>query len=224
MLVATTRYLGALTVLSEEDMRAPSLLPGWSRGHVVTHLARNADALCNLVAWAETGVETPMYRSQEHRDHDIDSGAGRCAEDLREDARISAGRFVGALNELDARHQDALVSRTSAAEPFPVRDIARMRRTEVEVHHADLEIGYTAADWPRDFTEMVIGLVQDDRAEGPSMVLSSTDTAGLWKCGTGPGPEITATKAELAWWLLGRGVGTGLSSSAGVLPELGRWR
>ena len=59
MVVATTRYLGALTVLTDEDMRAPSLLPRWSRGHVVTHLARNADALCNLVHWAESGVETP---------------------------------------------------------------------------------------------------------------------------------------------------------------------
>ncbi len=224
MVVATTRYLGALTVLDDDDVRAPSLLPDWSRGHVITHLARNADALCNLVHWAETGVETPMYPSQEQRDRDIHSGAVRSADDLRADASASAGRFLQAINELDVRHEDVPVARTSGAETFPVRDVARMRRTEVEIHHADLGIGYSPADWPLEFTELMITRLQDDRADGPSMVLSSTDTDGLWKFGSGPGPEITGTKADLAWWLLGRGDGSGLVSSTGELPRLTRWR
>ena len=49
-------------------MAGPSLLPGWSRGHVLTHLARNADGAVNLLTWARTGVETPQYVSQEQRE------------------------------------------------------------------------------------------------------------------------------------------------------------
>ncbi|HET9858195.1 MAG TPA: maleylpyruvate isomerase N-terminal domain-containing protein [Nocardioidaceae bacterium] len=75
-------------------MRAPSLLPGWSRGHVVTHVARNADGLRNLLVWARTGVETPQYPSWEQRNRDIDSGAGRPHAALLADSRASAERFL----------------------------------------------------------------------------------------------------------------------------------
>jgi maleylpyruvate isomerase len=58
------RFLdGALDRLAGVDLDGPSLLPGWSRRTVIAHVARNADALCNLLTWARTGVETPMYAS-----------------------------------------------------------------------------------------------------------------------------------------------------------------
>ncbi len=205
-------------------MRAPSLLPGWTRAHVVTHVARNADALRNLVDWATTGKPSPMYQSPEQREADIDSGAVRSSEALREDAVRSSEQWASAAELLTPGLWDTLVSRTLESEPFRVRAVPLLRRIEVEVHHADLGAGYTAAGWPEDFTDMLIGRVQDDRADGPSMVLSSTDSPGLWKFGRGQGPEITGTKAGLAWWLIGRGDGSGLVSSAGVLPELTRWR
>jgi hypothetical protein len=56
------------------------------------------------------------------------------------------------------------------------------------------------------------------------MVLSSTDVDGLWKFGDGQGPEIEGSVGDLAWWLVGRGGGRGLTCSAGELPVLGRWR
>ena len=59
---------------------------------------------------------------------------------------------------------------------------------------------------------------------GPSMVLSSTDSEGLWKLGRGSGPEIHGAVGDLAWWLVGRGGGRGLTCSSGDLPVLGRWR
>ncbi|MGH3331425.1 MAG: maleylpyruvate isomerase family mycothiol-dependent enzyme [Nocardioidaceae bacterium] len=225
MVVATTRYLGALTELTDEDMRRPSLLPGWSRGHVVTHLARNADGLCNLLHWAESGVENPMYASREKRDADIEAGAGRSAHDLRVDASASAGRFLQSINELDVRHEDTPVSRTLGGETFPARDVALIRRIEVEVHHADLDLGFSHRDWDPDFAHALIDRAQEDRADGPAMVIRSADTEGLWKYGVqGQGPEITGKATDLAWWLLGRGDGGGLVTDADVLPDLGAWR
>ena len=46
---ATTRLLATATAISDTQAREPSLLPGWSRGHVLTHIARNADGLGNLL-------------------------------------------------------------------------------------------------------------------------------------------------------------------------------
>ena len=225
VVVATTRYLGALSDLTDEDMRAPSLLPGWSRGHVVTHLSRNADALGNLLHGAESGVERYMYESADQREADIEAGSGRSAHDLRVDASASAGRFVQAINELDVRHQDVPVAKMPGGPAFPAREVAVHRLVEVQVHHADLGIGFTAADWEPGFADLVLSRVVDDRADGPAMVLRSSDTGGLWKYGVpGQGPEIVGRSCDLAWWVLGRGSGEGLSSDSGVLPDLGPWR
>ncbi len=225
MVVASTRYLGALSDLTDDDMRAPSLLPGWTRGHVVTHLARNADAFCNLLHWAETGVERYMYESRERRDADIEEGSGRSAHELRVDASASAGRLVQALNELDVRHEDSLVARAPGTPTFPAREIATHRLVELEVHHADLGLAYGHRDWDPGFADLLLGRVMEDRADGPSMVLRSTDTGQVWRYGVpGQGPTVEGTACDLAWWVLGRGDGTGLTSDADVLPVLGSWR
>lgn len=222
--LATTRYLQALTVLTDEDVRQPSELPGWSRGHVITHLARNADAMVNVLHWAQTGHERPMYASDDDRAAAVEAGAGRTADELREDAAASWGRLLQAANELHSTHLDETVCRTPGSPGFPVRKVGGMRRTEVEVHHADLRLGYSAKDWPDDLAVFLVTRRQNELADGPSMVLRSTDLDEVWKFGQGQGPEVDGTAADLAWWLIGRGDGGGLVSSSGELPALPRWR
>ena len=57
--LATQRLLDAARVLPESELRAPSLLPGWSRAHVLAHVARNADAMRSLL----TGARIQQHRS-----------------------------------------------------------------------------------------------------------------------------------------------------------------
>lgn len=225
MVTASTRYLGALSDVDDDDVRAPSRLPGWTRGHVITHLARNADALGNLLHWAETGVEKYMYDTPEQRDREIEDGAGRSAHDLRVDSAAAAGRFLQAINELDVRHQDAPVTWAPGQPTFPAREVATIRWVELEVHHADLGLGYTHEQWDPSFADVLLDRVVDDRADGPAMVLRSTDTGGLWRYGVqGQGPNVEGRACDLAWWVAGRGDGDGLTSDADRLPALGRWR
>lgn len=221
---ATSRYLEALTLLDDEAMRAPSLLPGWSRGHVVTHLARNADGMVAMLTGVFDGSPRPMYTSQEQRNSDIDSGAGRSAADLREEAGRTAPAVLEAAGRLAADQWDSPVRRTSDAEPFPARAVPAARLLELEVHHADLGIGYTWESWDAEFSDGVVTRIQGERSQEPSAVLRSTDTGRLWKIGPGEGPEVAGPAGALAWWLLGRGDGAGLVSSAGMVPALGRWR
>src|SRR3954471_3673737 len=58
---AHQRLLATLDGLSDEQARSPSLLPNWSVGHVVTHLARNADSFVRLLSAAERGEVVDQY-------------------------------------------------------------------------------------------------------------------------------------------------------------------
>jgi maleylpyruvate isomerase len=55
----TAFFARKLSELSYDGLDAPSLLPGWSRRHVIAHVGYNARAVARLVEWASTGVETP---------------------------------------------------------------------------------------------------------------------------------------------------------------------
>ena len=222
--LATSRYLATVQRLTDDDVRAPSLLPGWTRGHVITHLSRNADALCNLLRWGLTGEVCPMYASQEHRDSDVEDGAGRSAAELVRDAIFSADRFEPAARMLPADRHDVMVTRTPGSEPFAVGTVGAMRRTEVEVHHADLGLDYTAADWPTDLHEDLLERRRGElEAAGHDLVVEVTDLDQRFEVGTG-GPTVTGAAPDVVWWLLGRGAGEGLACSGGTLPALGKWR
>ncbi len=93
MAQGSTFFLGQVAGLSDRGFGEPSALPGWTRAHVVAHLARNAEALRDLLTWARTGVETPMYTSREQRAADIEHGAGRPPEQLRREVVGTAGRL-----------------------------------------------------------------------------------------------------------------------------------
>ena len=227
--LATTRYLQALTQLDEEAVRQPSGLPDWSRAHVVAHLSRNADAFTQVLNQVAAGEPAFMYESAEARSADIEQTVESSDLDaLRKDAEEACTRLGEALAACSADPATPYTRVPGGDETWRLDSVGRRRRSEVEIHHADLDLDYVPDDWPADFSLAMVKQRLDEMAalpEGcPSMVLSSTDVDGLWKFGAGQGPEIHGTVGALAWWLVGRGGGRGLTSSSGELPDLGRWR
>ena len=102
---STGRLLAGTAAVTDAQAREPSLLPGWTRGHLLTHLARNADGLRNLLTWARTGVMTPQYHSAAARDEDIrpePALRGRAARRRREVGR-GAGGEAASLPEAACR-------------------------------------------------------------------------------------------------------------------------
>lgn len=220
--VATAAFLDDVGRLTDDDVRAPSVLPGWTRAHVITHVARNADALTRVLHAAQAGEVGEMYSSREQRDEDIEAGAVRSALELHDDVVAACGRWHQAANELHAANLENPMVRGPGGATQPVRRVGMMRRTEVEVHHADLDVGYTAASWPADFVSALMKRRHRElEDEGAALRWRATDTGEAWSAGDGP--EVTGTAADLVWWLLGRGTGEGLACSEGRLPELGRW-
>ena len=150
---ATQRLLGTARILTEPDLRAPSLLPGWTRAHVLAHLARGADAMRNLLAGARSGQDLPAYASAEARRADIEYGAGLRADELVADLAASAM----ALRTVAWQLPDAgwLVRvRILDSAPFLAAGLLTRRLVEVELHHSDLGAGYGPAHWPPAFAAM----------------------------------------------------------------------
>jgi maleylpyruvate isomerase len=150
---ATQRLIRNAGALTDEQVAEDSLLPGWTRGHVLTHIARNADALRNLLIWARTGVETPAYASQQAREDDIEAGASRTAAELAADVSRSAEAFLITAADLPVAARLARVS-ILGAEDFPAALVLTRRLVEVELHYTDLGCGYRRADWPAAFATM----------------------------------------------------------------------
>jgi maleylpyruvate isomerase len=227
---ATEQLLDTAAKLSAEDLAGPSLLPGWSRGHVLSHVARNADALVNLLTWAGTGEETPMYADEATRDRDIETGAGRPPADQLADLRESAGRFAAAAAALPPAAWATQVAmrsgRVVAAAEIPWR-----RLIEVRLHHVDLDAGHSPDDLPAAFADRELAWVVDGLTahEGVAPVrLRDTGTGSSWDLGAAEEPELTVsgTARALLAWVSGRSSGGGLDvSPAGavlpVLPPLG---
>jgi maleylpyruvate isomerase len=229
---ATDRLLASAAALSDADVREPSLLPGWTRGHVLTHLARNGDGLGNLLRWARTGITTPMYASREARRADIEAGAGRSAADLAADVQATAIAFAAEAASLPDEAWAAQVQGLTGP-PIPSRGALDWRQREVEIHHVDLAAGYRPGDWPEEFVTASLPGVAGEfagREDTPSCLLQP-DGSGQGSFQIGPERPATpqalvqGPPASLLAWLIGRDDGSDLRvPGGGALPVLPPWR
>jgi maleylpyruvate isomerase len=178
----TEAFRKAVAGLDDEAMSAATALPGWSRKHLVAHVAANADALGNLVQWARTGIETPMYASPGERAADIEHGATLAADTLVHWVYVSAETLTQSMNELTPGQWGSQVV-TAQGRTVAAAEVPWMRAREVWVHAVDLGTATTFADVPDDFLAALTEEIQLRR--------------GLDTLPEGPLPEIAA-------WLAGR--------------------
>jgi maleylpyruvate isomerase len=225
---ATQRVLRTAARLTDDEVREPSLLPGWSRGHLLTHLARNADGLRNLLIWARTGVVTPQYADEDERERGIAAGAGRSAAELLSDLERSAAGLAAEADGL--RPADWAVEVSGLRGPaHPAWFTLRRRLTEVEIHHVDLGAGYGPDDWPQLFAFTALRMIAADFAgdETPAARLASPDAGLVLQIGqpeATPTVDVTGPARAMLAWLIGRSSGTGLTTTpAGQLPALPPW-
>jgi maleylpyruvate isomerase len=208
----------AMATLADDELRSPSLLPGWSRAHVLAHIARNADGLANLVAWAESGVETPMYASVESREADIEATSTLAPDDLRAEVVQADDSLLAGLRDLSPE-AGAVEVRALFGDPFPASDLPWVRAREAWVHLVDLDAGIGFEDVPTDVLEGLLAEAVErapgrDLAEG--FLLAETGSDRRWQLGPGPVTELDGTLPELVGWLTGR-------VPPGDRPEPPRW-
>jgi maleylpyruvate isomerase len=149
---ATTLLLQTAAGLTDDQIRADSQLDGWSRGHVLTHLARSADVIRGYLDGIRSGVPATGYGSAGAREADIEAGAGRSAAELTADVRDSALAWRASVDAMPADGWARPVLLYSKQQP--AGELLIVRLVEIELHHVDLGAGYQPSDWPTTFNEL----------------------------------------------------------------------
>lgn len=192
----------AVDGLEPEAYAEPSLLPDWTRAHLVAHLAANAGALRNLTHWAATGEETPMYSSPEQRNADIEAGATRPPAVLRTWFHEEAAALAADLGRLTDEQWQRTI-RTAQGREVPASEIPWLRAREVMVHAVDLGTGVAFADLPEDFLAALEADIRGKRG---------ADT-----------PDIEGDLADRVGYLAGRASSGVTTPDGGPAPELPAW-
>jgi maleylpyruvate isomerase len=215
----------------DDDWSAPSLLPGWTRAHVVAHLALNAEgiarALRGVVADETADDESrTMYDSDERRDSDILELATADPSELRDRLLAGTTAINDAMASVPASGWQGRVERTPGGRTLQTSSLPGMRLREVEIHHVDLDAGYTTADWSLEFAEHLLDAMSR-RDSSEAFEVKPLDSSRIWLFGPADGeypvPVVAGPAADLGWWLTGRPAPDTVSCSHGELPQIGAW-
>lgn len=224
-----TYFSQQLTALADDELDVDSRLPGWSRRTVAAHVGLNAQALLHLVEWARTGVETPMYASQEQRDRDIAITATLPVPSIRQLNEHAAEDLHRAWRDLPRsawRHQ----VRTAQGRLVPASETVWMRTREVWLHAVDLHNGGEIAGFPAELLDRLLGdLVRTwcRRADGSSdnIELRALDRSRIWRLfdDRPASSVIVGTAGQLVAWGTGRDHLAATAADGGPAPVAPTW-
>lgn len=233
---AQRRMQASASRMTDEDCRGPSLLPGWSRGHVLTHWARNADGQSRMLLAAMHGDIAAQYPGGDaQREADIEAGAARPARLILGDVRTAIAQIEDVWHRMPADAWSRPTAARIGQRPAWMSVWARWR--ESEIHHVDLDAGYAHGHWPAEFVDLLLPRVIPTlatRLDGEITVQAETIDRD---------PPVTATTANAAkapvivrgpasavlCWLLGRASAAAgdlevtRSGQACQLPRLRAW-
>jgi len=216
---ATQRLLGDTISVTDQQWRAPSRLPDWTRGHVATHIARHADALVRLAKWARTGERQEMYPSPEHRVKEIEAGSSRSGLDLQIDLDTAAGHLSEAFDELDGADAWDAVVEIRGGLKTPARLLPLARLLEVSIHHVDLDIGYEITDIDTQTAEWLLewcAFRLKERDGFPRLQMTS-DTGFTTTVGSSGEPTaVSGGSTQLLGWVTGRTDAAALTGAGGI--------
>ncbi|UQA97419.1 maleylpyruvate isomerase family mycothiol-dependent enzyme [Streptomyces halobius] len=217
---AHARVLALLDRLVDRHKDADSALPGWTRGHVLKHLADNARAFDRQARAALQGQVIDMYDGgRSGRDRSVDEGATRPLAQLRAELKLAQQALEDTWSGLTAEVWTRRVRFRHAT----VRDTALARWREAEIHAVDLMAGYRPRDWPLDFALHAVEFLSTRAPAGTRLVLQATDHEFTQAMGTGTTVEVCGAVRDLAAWMAGRTIDGHLHTNTVHLPELGPW-
>jgi maleylpyruvate isomerase len=237
LLAALHAAAGAITTdvakLTDEDVKAPSALPGWTRGHVLAHLAGIANAMARQLEYAARGETVELYDGgMDGRNRAIDMAAGHDAATHQADVAAAVARALHAFDTLPGV-KDSAANRTGWWAPIAYRggvvlDGGLALWRELTIHNADLLTGRGPETWSREFCEHLFTFLEPRVRPGDRLVLQPL---GLPPVALGSGHRsivINGMLTDIAAWLAGREPTLGsLRASADAdgtdLPDLLPW-
>ncbi|WP_395727292.1 maleylpyruvate isomerase family mycothiol-dependent enzyme [Nakamurella sp.] len=214
--------MATVASLADDELERPTRCAGWTRAHVIAHLARGADAMTNLATWAVTGQESPDYESAAQRDADIEAGARQSAADLAADLEQANERLLGAFQALKSGVRVRTLPTWPAGE-IDAFSLPARRTTELILHHDDLgttwELHEADPDSVLDAIEVYVRRLQGN-PDSPGLRIIAGE-GDEWTVGDGSF-RIEGYYEELLAFLTRERVEEGLQYE-GELPKLPPW-
>jgi maleylpyruvate isomerase len=223
---ATQRLVRTVDGLDDQALGEPSGLPDWTRAHVVAHLALNAEGLAGVLDGRIQGQPTTMYPSDEARSGDIEKLAAADRTVLRDRFMAGTTAVADAVERLPDEFWTETFERTPGGRVIRYAAIPGMRLREVEIHHVDLDAGFSPSGWSDSFSSHLIDAMVKRNPSETSFRVLATDLATSWVIGDDPGESgttVAGPAGDLAWWLTGRPPADSLTSSSGDLPRVKAW-
>ncbi|MGN7253201.1 MULTISPECIES: maleylpyruvate isomerase family mycothiol-dependent enzyme [unclassified Arthrobacter] len=215
----TDMFLATVSSLSDEELAAPSLCEGWTRAHVVAHVACSGRALIGLIDWATSGKERRLYASAEARTEAIAALAALPRDELLAEVRDSAAAFAGEAERLTGELAAQKVR--AGGRDLPATSIVALRIAEVVVHHHDLETAWTIEEAdPDSLLNAIEAVVRALRAKGAPGMTLVTEERDQWIIGNGA-LHIESDREGLLQWLA-RGDAAHIEAD-GPVPALPSW-
>jgi maleylpyruvate isomerase len=212
-MAATQRLLGDTIAISDSDWLGPTALPGWTRAHVATHLARNADVLRRYL----TRLSSRPELERDDLVQDLEAGSRRTPLEIQIDLDTSSGLLNDSFDQLTADGwATPLYGRLDG---LTASDLPMMRLNEVVLHHVDLDCGFVFGDIDVRVTQWLLAWNLYRRADlttGPGIALRASSGRVL-RVGSGTGvSEVSGSDANLLGWLSGRLPRTAVSGAEHV--------
>ena len=214
---ATQRLLGYTIGISDEQWHEPTPLPGWSRAHIATHLARGAEYFTDVITSVSAGQAQPRQPGPAERRAALEAGADRTGLELQIDLDTTAGALHAVIEMVTYWTSPVVLH----GRKLILAAVPLARLHEVCVHHLDLDWGYSPDAIDREpaawLLRWVLDLLRDAdlpalRIEGESL------TAEL---GAGDDQRrVTGSDARLWAWLSGRLPASGVTGADGLQPGL----
>jgi maleylpyruvate isomerase len=221
---ATQRLVRTVDGLDDAALAEPSGLPGWTRAHVIAHLALNAEGLAGVLQSRIEGEPTTMYPSDEARASDIEDLVGGDRSELRERFMAGGTLLTDAVDHFPDEWWPESFERTPGGRVIRYAAIPGMRLREVEIHHVDLAAGFDPTGWSDAFAAHLITAMVKRQPSDEGFRVLATDLARSWEVGDVPDETtVSGPAGDLAWWLTGRSPAESLTCSTGELPPVKAW-
>ncbi|MGY3380431.1 uncharacterized protein (TIGR03083 family) [Arthrobacter sp. TE12231] len=165
---AADTVTGIAASLSEQDIKAPSELPGWTRGHVLAHICGIANAMARQLEHAARGEKIELYDGGfEGRTRAIEMAAGHSLAEHRADLASSLERALRAFDSLDAAGWRAPIAYRGGV----ALDGGLALWRELVIHATDLGTGRGPETWSRPFCEHLFDFLSARVPDGQRFVL-----------------------------------------------------
>ncbi|GMU77259.1 MAG: hypothetical protein AMXMBFR46_00600 [Acidimicrobiia bacterium] len=181
--VGHRRLVGAMAPLSAEELQSPSLLPGYTRRHVVAHVINKTKAHIWLFGGPPAGEVRRLHPDGYDADRAAEAGAARSTGELLTDLAQSFEQLEAAWDTLTDGMWTQAGIMTAGLRTMPEIVVHHLRN--VEVHSVDLDIGYRPSDWPAVFVETELPKrlnALPHRAEHVDLL--------AWLLGRAPAPDL----------------------------------